>query len=1102
MQTALACAMLLALPALVQAQGVTTSSINGRVVDEVTGEALIGANILATHEPSGSVYGNSTDLDGFFRIPGMRVGGPYTVTISYTGFETATYNNVYISLGQGANLNVQLRDAAIELGGVEVVASRADLFSSDRTGASTRISSQTLETAPTISRSINDFTRLTPQSNGTSFGGRDNRFNNYSVDGNIYNNNFGLTQPGRGDQFAGGDPISLDAIEEVQVSLAPYDVRQGGFSGANVNAVTRSGSNNWEGSAYVYFRNQNFTGDRIGETTFNVDNSQTVIRGARLGGAIIKNKLFFFVSVEQEESSIPSFTKVAARPGLEPDGLNVSRVPEDRLNRVREAMQSLYGYDTGDYENYLFANRGLRLNARVDYNISQKHKVFVRYNRYSSFRDESVNGNSLRYNIPSDRFQTTNRFGIEAMNFRNSHYSVNNNVSSLVGELNSLFGNNMSNTLRVGFTAVEDPIRSIPGAQPFPFIEVLEFDGNDPQYYMTLGNELFSVGNQLRNNIFNITNNFSIYRGRNEFSFGANFEYMTFENAFNPVLNGLYRFNSYDNFVEAVINRNPDVRPDLFLQGYSFLGPDDVPVDATSFAQLGLYGQVKREMTNNLSVTLGLRVDLPFYPIDLPSNDKLDALELEYVNPRNGEIIVPDVSVLPGIQPLIQPRFGFNWDVLGDRTFQIRGGTGTFSGRIPFVWISNQVNNNGVTRGGFRIAEDQWGVGNNPSWDGFQPDVTYYRPDPETLEAALSRDLALTDVNLRLPMVWRSNLAADYKLPGGIVATVEGIYSRDLNGPLAINLLANDPDVDQINEFFPYPYWETGNYVTDPNFNSLILLTNINEGYYASGTFQLQRNFKDYASVSFAYTRSVARDYGLIGGSQAASLWPNEVVIDRNNPELGFSRFDQPNRIVSFVSLSNKYLQKQNSTTLSIFYVGGEGGRFTYGYSGQFGDGANRPMYVPRTFEESFLVDRVVGGETVTALAQWEKLDEYIEQDPYLSSIRGQVSERNGGRLPWLHRFDLRFVQDINLNLGGSTRIQLTADILNVGNMLNSEWGVAPTTVQRNLMNFAGLDGDGNPRLTLNNQPGTTDFPEMSFRPNININQTWSAQVGFRIIFE
>lgn len=1101
MQVVLAFAIMLALPALVQAQGVTTSSINGRVLDDVSGEALIGANVLAIHVPSGTAYGNSTDLDGFFRIPGMRVGGPYTVTISYTGYETATYENVYINLGQGANLDVKLRDAAIELGGVEIVANRSDLFSNDRTGASTQISSQTLETAPTISRSINDFTRLTPQSNGTSFGGRDNRFNNYSVDGNIYNNNFGLGSS----QFAGGNPLSLDAIEQVQVSLAPYDVRQGGFSGANVNAVTRSGSNNWEGSAYVYYRNEKFTGNRIGETTFSVDDASTRIIGARLGGPIIKNKLFFFVSVEQEESSIPSFTKVASRPGLEPDGLNVSRVPADQLDFVMESMDRLYGYDTGEYENYNFANQGLRINARLDYNINQNHKVFVRYNNYSSFRDVGVNGNSLRYNPSALRYRNTNRFGIEAMNFRNSHYTVDNNVSSLVAELNSLFGNNMSNTLRVGFTAIEDPIRNVPGtpSQAFPFIEVLEFDGATPQYYMTMGNELFTVGNLLSNNIFNITDNFSIYRGRNEFTFGGNFEYMTFENAFNPVLNGLYRFNSYDNFVAAVIDQDPTVRPDLFLQGYSFEGPDDIPVDAVSFGQVGVFGQVKSEVASNLTLTLGLRVDMPFYPVDLPSNDKLDALNLEFVNPRTDEVIVPDVSVLPGVRPLIQPRFGFNYDVFDDNTLQIRGGTGTFSGRIPFVWISNQVNNNGVTRGGYGLTADQWGVDGNPTWDGFQPDVTYYRPDPETLEASVSQNLALTDVNLRLPMVWRSNLAADYKLPGGIVATLEGIYSRDLNGPLAVNINAKAPTIEQISDKYPYPIWEDG-YYENEDFRDVILLTNINEGYYASGTIQLQRTFKDYATASFAYTRSVSKDYGLEGGSQAASLWPTTVVGDRNAPELSFSRFDQPNRIVSFVSLSNKYLQKQNSTSISIFYVGGEGGRFTYSYSDddQFGDGASRPMYVPTSADEAFIIDRDIDGEITTAAAQWTALNDYIEQDPYLSTIRGSVSERNGAKLPWLHRFDLRFVQDVNLDLGGNARIQLTADILNVGNMINSEWGVAPTTVQRNLLNFEGLDGNGNPQFTVNNQSGTDNFPEVSFRPNININQTWSAQVGFRVIFE
>lgn len=1083
------------------AQGVTTSSMNGRILDKESGEPLIGANVVAVHVPTGSVYGNSTNLDGIYRIANMRVGGPYQITVSYTGYADMVRENVYLQLGQAFQYDLELSSDAVQLEGVEVLASRTELFSNDRNGTSTSVSSQTLTQVPTLSRQISDFTRLTPQSNGSSFAGRDNRFNNYSVDGNIYNNNFGLGSS----QFAGGNPLSLDVIEQVQISLAPYDVRQGGFSGANVNAVTRSGSNNFEASVYTYFRNERFIGDQIGETDLSVNAASTTIRGARIGGPILKNKLFFFASVEQESASNPGLTKVAARPGLEPDGLNVSRVPASELDFVRDKMQELYGYDTGPYENYEFATSGLRINARLDFNISNAHKFFVRFNRYSAFFDTEVNGNSLRYNPSALRYTNTNRFGIEAMNFRNSHYSIDNNVTSIVGELNSLLGSNMSNTLRVGYTAVEDPIRSVPGGQAFPFIEVLEFDGETPLYYMTLGNELFTVGNLLQNNIFNITDNFSIYKGRNEFTFGANFEYMTFENAFNPVLNGFYRFNSYEDFVKSVIEGDKSVKPALFLQGYSFEGPDDVPVDATAFAQLGAYGQWAREVTKEFNLTLGLRVDLPFYPIDLPSNPKLDDLNLEFTNPRTDETITPDVSVLPPIRPLFQPRLGFNWDVLGNQTLQVRGGSGTFSGRIPFVWISNQVNNNGVTRGGFGLTPDQWGVDGNPTWDGFQSDVTYYRPNPESLEASVSQNLAITDENLRLPMVWRSNLAADYKLPLGFVMTLEGIYSRDLNSPLAVNVNTAAPTVERISDTYPFPFWaNSAAYYSNPDFRDVILLTNINRGHYMAGTVQLQRQFKDYAQFSIAYTRSVSRDYGLEGGSQAASLWPNTVVYDRNDPELGFSRFDQPHRVVGFLSFNTSALSDRNTTTFSIFYEGGNRGRFTYGYSGNFNDGARRMMYVPENFGESFLVDRTnsQGDVIITAQAQWDLLNAYIEQDKYLSANRGNLTERNGALLPWLNRFDFRMVQDLHLTRNGKNKLQFTLDILNIGNLINSEWGVGQTGVQTNLLNFAGLDANNNPRFTLNTVPGTTDYPETSFRSVIALTETWSAQVGVRYIFE
>ena len=1076
---------------------VTTSAINGRVVDG-QGEPVPYAIVMALHEPTGSTYGTSTRNDGGFNIANVRSGGPYTLTVSFMGYRTETVKNVYLTLGGALDFQFTLIEEGLDIDEV-VVAHKVDrTFNASRTGAATNLNTETIESLPSVSRSIDDLTRLTPQSSGTSFAGRDNRFNSYSIDGIIYNNNFGLSS----NQFAGGNPLSLEIIEEIQVNLAPYDVRQGGFSGANVNAITRSGGNMFKGTAYSYYKDERFIGDKIGNATLDVADAFTKLYGATVSGPIIKDKLFFFVAVEKETQANPGLQKVASRPGLDPDGVNVSRVPASELDFVKEQMKAIYGYETGPYEKYDFGNEGLRINARLDYNINKNNKLMLRFNHYDAFQDVTVNGNSLRYNPSALRYRNTNRYGIEAMNFRNSHYSIDKSVTSIVGELNTIINPQMANNLRIGYNTVADPIRSIPGGQDFPFIEVLEFDGTTPLYYMTLGNELYSVGNELSNNIFSVTNNFTYYKGKHNFTLGLNLEYMTFANAFNPALNGLYRFNSYSSFVDAVINRNPSVEPDLFIQGYSYAGKDDVPLDETAFGQLGIYFQDKYEMNSKLNFTFGLRIDMPFYPIDLPSNKTLDDMNLVFYH--KGQAITPDVSVLPSIQPLFSPRLGFNYDVFGDRSLQVRGGSGMFTGRIPFVWISNQVNNNGVTRGGYSLVPGQWGIDGNPTWDGFQEDVSYYRPDPSTLDAQVSSNLAITDKNFKLPQVLRSNLAVDYSLPFNMVGTLEGIYSMDINSPLAVNINAAPP-TQRINEPYNFPYWSSGDYYSNPSFYDVILLTNINEGYYASLTAQLTKSFGEYGSAMLAYTRSVSKDYGLEGGSQAASLWPYTVIDDRNSPELGYSRFDQPNRIIAYLTLNSRAWGSKANTSVSIFYEGGERGRFSYTYSGKFNDGADRLMYIPKSEADAYLVDILDEFDAVvfTAAEQWVALDAFIEQDKYLSQHRGEVAERNGAKLPWRHRFDLKITQDIMLQAGANKyKIQVFADILNLGNLINSEWGVGETQVQNNIMNFEGIDpGTGNANFTLNYVSGTSDFPTTSYKQIFDISQTWSAQIGIRFNF-
>jgi hypothetical protein len=1097
--------MLLLATSTAFSQGVTTATIQGLVVEE-NGTSLPGANIIAVHLPSGTRYGSVSNVEGRFVIPNVRVGGPYQVTVSFVGYEDQVFDGITLSLGQNFTVNAKL-SSGMDLDTFEVVGRQGEVINADRTGASTSLSRDRIESMPTINRSINDLTRLTPQSNGTSFAGADNRYNNYTIDGNLYNNNFGLGTS----QFAGGNPISFDAIEAVQVNIAPYDVRQSGFTGANVNAITKAGTNIWRGTAYTLFRNDKLQGTTLnGGREVPFSDSETKINGVALGGPIIKNKLFFFLSAEKETNSLPGDNRLAARPaqGLLPDNQVVSRVTAERAEFVREQMRTLYGYETGDFENVPFSDDATRLNLRLDYNINQQHKLVVRYNRFQQLRDVQINGNSIRSLPANQRFTNTNRFGIEALTFANANYTSEDKVSSIVAELNSTIGAKMANSLNIGYTSALTQ-RGIPGGQTFPMIEVLEFEGTTPLYYMSLGNELFTTGNLLDNKTFNLTNNFNYFEGKHTITAGVNFEYMTFDNAFNPTWDSWYRYNSYNDFVESVINKNPAIVPAGFAIGFTYDAdnPFVLPTDRVEFGQVGVYLQDEFQVTNNLRLTGGLRLDLPFYPMDAPNNPRLDALNLSLENPRSpGEFVSPDVSKFPPVNPVFSPRFGFNWDALGDRSLQVRGGTGAFTGRPVFVHLSNQINANGVTRGGIGRLPNQWEQG---QWQGFQPDVNFYRPNPAEQEPQLSNSINITDPNFRMPQTWRSNLAADYSI-NGFIFSVEGLYSRDYNSPFSVNLL-NNPTGNTVNVGGnAYPTYTQGlNVVEAPNrpgrINEIYYLTNINDGIYKSLTFSVQRDWGKGIFTSLAYTRSRKTDFGLDGGSQAASLWPTAVQKDRNNPERGFARFDQPNRVVGLIAFNTKGLNELNNTQFSLFYSGGEQGRYSYTYSGNFGDGGGvRVMYVPNSLEDSQLIDRVVGGAIVqTAAEQWAILNQYIEQSPYLRERRGQVTERNGALRPWLHRFDFSVKQDLHLAKDvNKHKLQFSLDILNFGNMLSDSWGVGDQVIQRNLMNYAGPDANGNARFTINAIQGLAGvYPTQSVQSIIALSQTWSAQVGVRYIF-
>ena len=489
-------------------------------------------------------------------------------------------------------------------------------------------------------------------------------------------------------------------------------------------------------------------------------------------------------------------------------------------------------------------------------------------------------------------------------------------------------------------------------------------------------------------------------------------------------------------------------------------------------------------------MTGGLRVDFPFYPIDIPRNQLLDNLNKTFETPDG--TITPDVSTFPKVNPLWSPRVGFNWDAKGNRTTQVRGGTGIFSGRIPFVWLSNQVNGSGVVRGGLGYEGDDVEDAFGPNYV-FNPDVTF--GNPENPGQSLSNELNLTDRDFKLPQVWRTNLAVDQVLPFGIIGTMEFIYSRDVSTPIAYNPVLRTPD-GTLSGPDTRPFWNGTNYSNDPDFRNVFYLTNARrKADYYSFTAQLQKQFDNGFNTMIAYTRSRSRDLDAAGGSQAISLWPATVQVDRNNPDLSFAEFDIPNRLIGSISYQT------DNTTISIFYEGADAGRFSYTYSGNFGDASNRLMYIPNNANELVFQQFTLNGRVVTPAEQAALLDAYIDQDEYLSANRGKIAERNGALRPWVNRFDLRITEDLVLSKDSKNKLQLSIDILNVGNLFNSEWGIQRFAFQNNLLNYRGVNAQGQPQYRLNTVPGTSEFPTETFRTSTSLGDTWRMQVGVRYIF-
>ena len=1074
----------------VQAQ-ITTAAMGGRVIDD-TGEAVIGASVRAVHEPSGSVYGAVTNVDGRYSIQGMRTGGPYTVTVSYVGYTTKTFSNLTMQLGEVFNLNVDLSENVAQLGEV-VVTATASKFAAEKTGAVTNINQNTLVNLPTVSRSISDVVRMSPYSGGgMSFAGGDGRSTNFTVDGANFNNNFGLSSALPG----GGTPISIDAIEEMQVVVTPFDVRQTNFIGGGVNAVTKSGTNTFKGTAYTYYKSENLHGTRLAGQDAARARDRQYVYGATLGGPIIKNKLFFFVNAEYTKTPGVVNRWRASADGVADKTNYISRTTLSDMQRVSDFVKQKYGYDTGSYTNFPADESNKKLLARIDWNITQDHHLAVRYNYTKNTAWNSTNGNSSDTGY---RLRNMDRLSEYSMAFANTMYSMDNTVKTISADLNSHFGSNLSNQLLFTYTKIED-IRGSNSA-PFPHIDIMNgyttaADGTvtqDLSPYMSLGYELFTWNNGVKNNITTITDNFTAYLGAHKLTAGFSFEHQMANNSYMRNGTGYYRYRSVDDFLNSAA-------PEAVALTHGY-GGEKNPTAQVRFNQYGLYAQDEWSIGNDLKLTGGIRFDnISFNNDDVMTNNAIKALDY------GGKHV--DTGAWPKTNIQISPRFGFTWDVFGDKRLKIRGGTGLFAGRLPLVFFTNMPTNSGMVQYLSKNVNTTYNSdgtikSRNPMLDQFAgrivtdvDEMISILGTPTTIkpeDGTISGDVNGVDRNFKMPQVWKSSLGIDYQVPVSFPLTITGefTYTDNINAVRLVNW--NIQENTSAWERFSgadrrliYP--DNYTYTKTPAF----VLTNTHKGYGWTANLTVNATPIENLDIMAAYTHTVMKEISGMPGSNANSAWQGLYTVDGPNfAKLQNSQYVTPDRLIASVSYT------YGKDHFSLFYTGYSYGGYSYFYSNDMnGDGIGADlMYIPRNDSEINFVNDADRADF------WA----FVEQDKYLKNHKGEYAEAYSARAPWVHQFDFRWAHDFTLKVGNTDhRLQLSADVENIGNLLHSSWGVpkffSAETNNGRILKYEGKDANNVPTFSLYRDKNGV-APKKTWDYNRAYDNAWRIQLGVKYYF-
>jgi hypothetical protein len=992
---------------------ITTSSITGSVKDEKN-QILPGATITAIHTPTGSTYTTTLGKQGIFNLPNLRVGGPYKVTVTYVGFEQKVFEDINLTLGTPLTLDAVLSISGTTLTNVVVTTNSRGIISSKRNGTSTNISQRMIQGIPSINRSVQDFARLTPQvkvgndnrngnSTGLSFAGQSNRYNQFSIDGANASDAFGLGSSGTNGGQANVNPISIEAIQEMQIVLSPYDVTQGGFTGGGINAVTKSGTNTFHGSAYGQYQNDSWIGkspaynEKIERKPYGEFKNKTY--GASVGGAIIKNKLFFFGSVERFQRSTPlAFDPTAPGSG--------SKLNVDTLEAIRNNMIKT-GFDPGTYGALNNNNKSTSFFARVDWNISDKHKLTLRHNYVDGSNDVL------------SRTATT-------ATFSNGGYKFTTNSNSSVIELNSNFSSGISNVLRLTYNRIRDARVSA----FIPNIAVYNYDTVQKATILyNLGSDFSSAANSLDQDILSITDNFTLYKGKHTLTFGTNNEFFSSKNVFIQGFYGAYTYGASGTTTRNNLNNFfTNTGLTTYQIGFSAAGRGDKAIDNLKAAQLAVYGQDIFSINKTFKLTYGLRIDLPVISSTPAENEAFNSAFAAYGVSTNQK---------PKTTPLFSPRAGFNWDVKGDATTQLRGGAGLFTGRVPFVWVSNQLGNTGVAKKNVTYNATQIATaGIKYNYDPNDPQAGAYVPTFSAIATAIN----VIDKNFKFPQVFRANLALDRRLFWGLVGTFEAVYSKTINNANYKNLNISENGEGRVTlGSTTRPLWTKWQ---NANYQQVILLTNTSQGNSYTLTAQVQKPLTKGWAGSIAYTYGHATSLTDVPSSVALSNWRGVQSLNGlNNPELSNSNFDLGSRIISYVSKEFRYA-KNIATSFTLIYTGQSGQRISYVYSGNvLGDDVNNNSastalaYIPASLSESNFVD-ISGG--ATASQQWADFQSYAESNKYLKDHMGQNTKRNADRLPFEHHFDFRISQDFNFKLH---KLSLFFDVVNIGNLLNKDWG-------------------------------------------------------------